>query len=1102
MAAAASRLHATDRPQDIIGEICRELLHYLDCRVFLCYLSDGDSAELKLSSFAGVDPRLDPVIESVDPGILRCDGEGHRPDATLECSTRATDCSNWAEFCRSKSLRTCSCHPLKVGTSLIGILLFGATDRADFTLEDLTLMRTVGEQIAGAVVRSRRWVALKNSEERYKDLVENVNSIILRFGRDGKIEFFNRAAQEFFGYEEAEIIGKDTSILLPRVESTGRNLEHLVKDVQESPDRYSESVNENVLKDGRRVWVSWRNRAVRDSSGRVVANIAVGQDITARKAVQEQLRLSEERFRKVFELAAVGMAQADPATGRFVMVNDRFCQIAGRTREELLRSTFADITHPDDRIVDAKNFRDLLDGKLSEYRREKRYLVDDGREVWVDVSVTLVGDRAGLPISTLGIIHDITARKQAEDSLRSTALELQTRNRMLRALSDSNHILTRESDERSLLQEICRIVVEECGYAMVWIGYAEADPEQTVRPVASAGFDEGYLETLRVTWSANERGFGPAGSAIRTALPSLCRNIGTDPKFTPWRDEALKRGYASSISLPLAFAGDVLGAISIYSREADPFSDDEVRLLMELANDLSQGISAIRLRAAHAEAQEAVIRSEERYRRFFEDDLTGDFLATPEGRILFCNPSFVKLFHFGSFEEALASDMVSLHTSLDSWQEFLKLIQEKKVLEQYECERRCIDGSPLHIVENIVGIFDDRGQLTQLKGYVYDDTERKLAEQALRENEHRLRLALEGGRMGTWQVDIETGANVWSDRVFDLLGLDPGLAPELTAGGILQFVHPEDRPRLQSLMKRAVEERTEFNGEFRVARPNGNAIWLAARARVVSEENGGPRIIGVLYDISQRKKMEADLLALTEGLEQMVSERTEELARTIRELEERALQLQRLTMELSEVEDRERRRLARILHDDLQQLLVGAKLHLDLLGNKLATSEDAEDLMARLRHLILESIDKSRGLSHELSPPALYQSGLRDALIWLGRRMQETCGLNVTVDVDQGADFGSETLRSFVYKAAQELLFNVVKHAGVSEARVRLRHRNGKVRLTVVDAGSGFDPESIGRTEGFGLFSIRERASLLGGWMKYRSTPKKGSVFVLVIPSD
>jgi signal transduction histidine kinase len=248
--------------------------------------------------------------------------------------------------------------------------------------------------------------------------------------------------------------------------------------------------------------------------------------------------------------------------------------------------------------------------------------------------------------------------------------------------------------------------------------------------------------------------------------------------------------------------------------------------------------------------------------------------------------------------------------------------------------------------------------------------------------------------------------------------------------------------------------------------------------------------------------MEADLRALTEGLEQMVSERTKELARTIRELQKRALQLQRLTMELSEVEDRERRRLARILHDDLQQLLVGAKLHLDVLGNKLPASGDAMELMERLRRLILESIEKSRGLSHELSPPALYQGGVGDALTWLGRRMQETCGLNVTVEVDEGCDFGPETLRSFVYKAAQEMLFNVVKHAGVSEARIRLRHRNGQVRLTVVDSGSGFDPESLGRTDGFGLFSIRERASLMGGWMRCRSIPQKGSIVVLMVPSD
>ena len=158
---------------------------------------------------------------------------------------------------------------------------------------------------------------------------------------------------------------------------------------------------------------------------------------------------------------------------------------------------------------------------------------------------------------------------------------------------------------------------------MVWIGLAEQDEGKTVRPVAHAGFEKGYLETLNITWADTERGRGPTGTAIRTGQVSTCRNMLTDPKFKPWREEALKRGYASSIVLPLMSEGRAFGAISIYSREPDPFTEADVELLEELAGDLAYGISMLRIRLAHAQAQEALRESETRYRSLFNSMTEG-----------------------------------------------------------------------------------------------------------------------------------------------------------------------------------------------------------------------------------------------------------------------------------------------------------------------------------------------------------------------------------------------------------------------------------------------------------------------------------------------
>jgi PAS domain S-box-containing protein len=170
-------------------------------------------------------------------------------------------------------------------------------------------------------------------------------------------------------------------------------------------------------------------------------------------------------------------------------------------------------------------------------------------------------------------------------------------NRAHTALSLSNEALVRAEDEGVLLEEICRAVVDAAGYRMCWVGRAEQNEAKTVRPIARAGFDEGYVDDAEVTWADAPRGRGPLGTAIRTGRPYVRQDIATHPAFTPWREEARRRGYASVVALPIRLCGKVFGALGIYAAEQDAFDAEAVRLLIDLANDLSYGITALRLRA-------------------------------------------------------------------------------------------------------------------------------------------------------------------------------------------------------------------------------------------------------------------------------------------------------------------------------------------------------------------------------------------------------------------------------------------------------------------------------------------------------------------------
>jgi len=188
--------------------------------------------------------------------------------------------------------------------------------------------------------------------------------------------------------------------------------------------------------------------------------------------------------------------------------------------------------------------------------------------------------------------------------------ELLHLNRTLRMISECNQMLARAVDEAELLRAICRIAINFGGYHFSWVGRAEQDEAKTVRPLAFAGAEGDYLKAAYITWDEKETGLGPVGTAIRTRRPVIARYIATDPMMAPWREAALSHGYQSLIALPLVIQEEVLGAWMIYSAVPDGFDESEVALLTELTRDVVFGITALRIRADHQRAEEALRKSE------------------------------------------------------------------------------------------------------------------------------------------------------------------------------------------------------------------------------------------------------------------------------------------------------------------------------------------------------------------------------------------------------------------------------------------------------------------------------------------------------------
>lgn len=278
----------------------------------------------------------------------------------------------------------------------------------------------------------------------------------------------------------------------------------------------------------------------------------------------------------------------------------------------------------------------------------------------------------------------------------------------------------------------------------------------------------------------------------------------------------------------------------------------------------------------------------------------------------------------------------------------------------------------------------------------------------------------------------------------------------------------------------------------------GATIDVEVTFAPVTDDREKPIAVSVIArDISERKRSEEQLRSLNEQLEQRVAERTAVAER-------RASQLRRLAAELTQTEQRERRRLAQLLHDHLQQLLVAARLAVDA-AQKRERDAAVREMLENVDHLIRESIATSRTLTADLSPPVLYDAGLAAALQWLARSMQQKHGLEVEVVADINVEDCEQAVRVTLFEAVRELLFNIVKHAGVGAARVEVHQEEANlVRIEVSDRGAGFDlvaaREKYDLDAGIGLFSIAERLELLGGAIDIRSAPGEGTRITLTSP--
>ncbi len=426
----------------------------------------------------------------------------------------------------------------------------------------------------------------KNAEKQFKMLshaMMNIRDSVYITNMNSQILFVNKAFSETYGYQKEEILGLPIYCI-----NENNNVENNIH------SNYQGEYN-HKRKDGSIFPVFLSCSVIPNGNGSPFAIVTITREITEQKKMEKEIEKRKKYLESVLYAAPDAIVTID-ISHRIVEWNPGAEQVFGYSRHEILGKIIDDVITSPNR----KNEAMILTQKVISGEKvlpiETIRIRKDGSPI--DVIVAASPFQVGNNLQGAVIIYtDISKRKQAEN-------ELCRVNRAHKTLSESNQILVRATNEQDLLDNVCRILINEGGYCFAWIGYTEENKEKSIKPISKSGREDGYLDTVHFTWDNQSQNSNPISKSIWTGEPCITKSLSTTSDPDIWSIEAVKRHYASSISLPMLNQDISFGALTIYSEEQNAFDTEEVNLLKELAEDLAFGIMVLRARIAHKKTEQ------------------------------------------------------------------------------------------------------------------------------------------------------------------------------------------------------------------------------------------------------------------------------------------------------------------------------------------------------------------------------------------------------------------------------------------------------------------------------------------------------------------
>lgn len=447
---------------------------------------------------------------------------------------------------------------------------------------------------------------------------------------------------------------------------------------------------------------------------------------------------------------------------------------------------------------------------------------------------------------------------------------------------------------------------------------------------------------------------------------------------------------------------------------------------------------------------ERMRRTKQRLRLLFDQSSDALFVADLDGRYTDVNQSACNMLGY-TRDELIGKRIVDIIPPADVerlMQSRERQLQGEAEFSEWTFQRK--DGSQFVGEVNAKMIPGGMWQAS-----VRDVSTHRAASEKLRHTQADLLEAQRLGKIGSWAWDLRTDALEWSPELFQIYEIDPALPPP-TVEELDQFYAPESLRERRAALDQALQSGQPYTAERQIIRRDGSRRWVLATVESQRAPDGTiAKLHGTAQDVTERKQFEVELLRSRRQLREIASHREIEL-------------------------ERERKHIAREIHDELGQLLTALKMDLALLDMRCEEPAEARRTLADMRSLVERTFEVVRSVSTSLRPGVL-DLGLVPALEWLVENFSLRWSIPCRLEVDGVEPPLNDVQSTAIFRVVQESLTNVSRHAEASEVTIRLHYADDLIRLTVQDNGKGFDPHATNRRGSFGLLGMRERVLALNG---------------------